>query len=193
MLHSEEYRDLEEEVLISEDGLPIDPETGEIIADPLQVQVQDLPDVARRIRALQRRVDIIREFERQEIERIAGACSKKVLAMEAQVDWFISRAEQLLAETGKDEIDYPGLGKFRFGMTRESVVTEVWDNMSDEDKRRVHVNNTMIFHDPARKDVLERISPDKREIARRLKNGTLHPDVFRLSEKERVFQFKPEK
>lgn len=192
MPHSTEHAELERELLIDDDGLQIDPATGEVVTDPLEIQTKDLPDVARRLRAIENRIRIIQEFEQQEHERIARACAKKVGSFEITRQFYMTRAEQLLAETGQKEIDYPGLGKFRFGTTRESVVTTAWDEMSDKDKRRYHINHQMIFRDPSRKDLLDRISPDKREIMKRLKSGALEPDVFRLSDKEPVFQFKPE-
>jgi len=171
-----------------EDEILIDPETGEIMEDQddtSKMTVDDLPKTLRILRAIQRRIDIIDQYESDEIERIRLACSKKRTSLHSTKEHFFSKAETLLRMSGKDRLEYPGLGVIRFGSTRESISTIKWDVLTREEQKRIaetepKLIKTKIIYQPDKKAILETIK------------GGRNIEWFTVNPKVETFIFKAE-
>jgi hypothetical protein len=146
----------------------VDTLTGEIfeVADNAKIVVEDLPKVCRALRAIQRKQQVIADYLSYETERLTAFCSAKSTPLVQQEERLMQIAEGLLVTSGERRLAYPGLGVVRFVAGRESVKTEGWDALDERGKIEMSKVNQGAFR------VKTVIEPDKKEIAKRLKDGS---------------------
>ena len=191
--------------MATEESLLIDEETGEIIGEVgPDATTEVLPKLARAIRAMTWRKKTIEEYRDGEIDRILSICNQKVDKLQEQIDYLTSQAKGIMDAEGysyedakKRKLEYPGLGKFRFGVTRQTVVDDGWDEFTEEKKEGQYrqflgVIAKCIEFKPDKREILLLLQGDNIEtndgdvIGRRMIPG------FTLSEQTETFTFKPE-
>lgn len=164
----------------------VDIDTGEVCDPNLTVVVEDLPRLARQLRAILKRMDMIEDYRDQETERIRAICNAKMVTLEASYSQLMAMSEGLMKEAGKERLEYPGLGVLRFGQTRESVNDDEFLILDDGTKDAMPKQYPSLF-------VIKTTSrPDKKAIMVELKSGRDIPG-FRINKKRETFVFKAEK
>lgn len=171
-----------------DDGL-VDLETGEIV-DAFELGattvIEDLPRYARSLRAIEARIEMISRYRKEETERIQAICDNKTDTLNETHHFLTSIARGLMKSTDKDKLDYPGLGAFKFGQSRESVNTELYEALSDEGRAAFQSANCGWFRTKTT------IDPDKKKIKATLDSGEA-VQGFSLNPKHETFTFKAEK
>jgi hypothetical protein len=183
--HAEELRPLD-------DHLEIDPETGEIIGEDHKLVVEDLPKIARQMRALSAQADIIGNYEEAELARIREYCHDKVSRVIKQYEFFEGIAKQMLEQSGQKKIEYPGLGKLRFVKQREKVDDSGYNAMSEEEQKVLRESRKGFFKT---KIVM---TPDKKAIKTQIElveRGESDVGVpgFKILRPPEKFEFVPER
>jgi len=172
------------------EGQMIDMSTGEVVdtAESLReadITVEDLPQVARVLRALQRRMDMIHEYEEREIERIHAICNGKATGVKEQFEFFKQKARLLMESCEAKRKEYPGLGSFSFRTGVEKVVDELYVAMGADVKSGLHAAHEDMFRTKTT------VAPDKKAIKEAIKSGKEVPGFF-VVKSEPTFNFKPE-
>jgi len=185
-----EYDEIEREVFV-------DPATGEIIErfeeNPSSVSLDMLSQVMRGMRANQRKIALIEEFEAQESERIRAACRKSVAPMEEALRKLSAVAEHILRssgltdkKTGRPKISCPGIGTVRIDLTRERVDDTKWREMSEEEQRHLANVRQLAIR------VVSTYKPDKATIKKQVLDGDeMLSKAFSVVGKEETFVFRP--
>lgn len=176
-----------------EESLLVDPETGEIITEIApDARTEILPQVARTLRAMHWKRQIIETYLKEEVERITEICGHKLSGIDASITHFEGTAQRIMAAEGYNSDDakmkklsYPGLGAFRFGKTRESVNDDEWNEWSDEEKAALHSENMAAVNQKVK------YVPNKKWIHATLETGGKIRG-FSINEKHETFTFKPE-
>ena len=174
-----------------DDGL-VDLETGEVL-DALSTAladkavIEDLPRYARALRTIEARMAMIKKYQDEETERIQAICDAKLDKFADSKRILVSTAERLMKGSGSEKLDYPGLGVFRFGLSRESVNDDTWAENFDDDMKDI-----IQKQHPSLIDVRRILKPDKKAIKAELKEGKEIPG-FSLNRKHETFTFKVEK
>ncbi len=169
----------------------VDLETGEVL-DALSTAladkavIEDMPRYARALRTIEARMDVIRKYRAEETERIQAICDQKTDKFEDSKRILTNTVEGLMKATGKEQLDYPGIGAFKFGLSRESVNTDKYDALPDDEKDIFQSTNCGWF----RKKTY--ITPDKKKIKATLDTGEAVPG-FSLNRRHETFTFKVEK
>jgi len=171
-----------------DDGL-VDMETGEVV-DPFglgqKAVIEDLPRHARTLRVIESRMDMIKRYRMEETERIQAICDAKIAKFEETQRFFKGLASTLMRAASKERLDYPGLGTFKFGYSRESVNTDEYDNLPENEKNVFETANAGWFRTKIT------ITPDKAKIKATLDSREPVP-CFSLNQKHETFTFKAEK
>lgn len=169
----------------------VDLETGEVV-DALataladKTVIEDLPRYARALRTIEARMDVVRKYRAEETERIQAICDQKTDKFEDTKRILTSTVKGLMESTGKERLDYPGLGTFKFGLSRESVNTDEYDDLPDDEKDIFQSTNCGWFHKKTT------VTPDKKKIKATLDSGEAVPG-FSLNRRHETFAFKVEK
>lgn len=166
----------------------IDQETGEVIDiaqfNEEQIKTLDLPRVARALKALEKKMENIGDYLREETDRITELCDAKMQPLNNQYSFLFSRARELYEAQSEKSLDYPGLGKFVTIKGREYVDDEVYQEMTDEQKQDLHTRRSEFFK------VKTTVTPDKKAIKEELKERAV--GGFVIGTHEDKFQFKVE-
>ena len=175
-----------------DDHLEVDPETGEITGEDHELVLDDLPKIARQMRALSAHADLIGKYEEDELMRIREYCHDKVARIIKQYEFFEVIAERMLAQSMQKKIEYPGLGKFRFVKQREKVDATEYDAMSDAEKLHVQNERKGFFNTKIT------VTPDKKAIKTQLElvatgQSAVNIDGFRIARPDEKFEFVPER
>lgn len=167
----------------------VDMETGEVV-DAFKLGqttvIEDLPRYARALRALEARVEMVKKYRAEETERIQAICDQKVTKFEETKHFLTTIASGLMKEAGKERLEYPGLGTFRFGMSLVSVNTDEYDSFMPVEKESFQSANVGWFRTKTT------IAPDKKKIKATLDSGE-PVQGFSLNQKHETFGFKVEK
>lgn len=182
---------MNEVALALETHLDINPETGEVEGEERLLITEDLPLIARQMRALYSKIEMIKLFRDKEAERIMSVCTEKMVRLEKQVTYFESLAEQLVREIPDRKVDYPGLGRFRFRKMPDKVDVSDYDAMSDDEKLSVRNRHQGCFR------VKTTVTPDKRKIKGLLDDiaagkSDAQIEGFQVQVGGEKFEFKPE-
>lgn len=162
--------------------ITIDPETGEVITEqPITTEL--LPRVARRLTANRQELAEKTDVIKREIDRLMSVLDLYTTKYNRIEAYLLAQCEMLMRESGKDKLDYPGIGKFQIGMTRASVDSQQYEGFDDDQKADVHKQVPGCFR------VKTTISPDKRAIMALLKDGQDIPG-FQINEPVEKFEFK---
>lgn len=191
MIHPSENRAIDYALTEQEGELPeydvqVDTNTGEILVDGQQITTSDIPKLAWAIRAYQRRADMIERYKQERIQTIFAKCDQKIEQLNQTADFLINRVKGLMIAIDERRLEYPDLGVFRFGTTRESVNDDEYQAMDDDHRAEIQNSNRECFR------IKTTVSPDKKIILDRLKSGIVIPG-FAIREKIETFEFKPEK
>ncbi len=162
----------------------VDPETGEIISQD-EISVEQLSRIARRLKWDKEKLEHNLTNLSTEIERLKGIKQLYVERFEKSRSYLVSKCEDIVEATGQDKMNYPGIGKFHWKTTRESINTEQYDTLGDDDKADLHSHNGMFFR------IKTTISPDKKIKLEALKDGQ-SIEGFTINEKYKQFSFKEE-
>lgn len=171
---------------LNETLLGVDLETGEILDPNIKTRAEDLPRVARWIRRTDKEESRLRAYAKAEIARISECTDMAIEQLEKQKSFFLLRAEDLMRSTDDKKLSYPGLGTFKFGSTRESVNTELYDNSDDDAKAMLQEHYPTCFKT---KTV---VTPDKKAIKQAIENEDDVAPGFSINEKRETFGFKAE-
>ncbi len=167
----------------------VDMETGEVV-DAFELGkttvIEDLPRYARALRALEARTEMVKKYRAEETERIQAICDAKITKFAETQHFLTSIASGLMKESGKDKLEYPGLGTFRFGMSKVSVNTDEYDALPDDKRDAFQSANVGWF----RKKTT--IDPDKKKIRATLESKE-PVQGFSLNKKHETFTFKVER
>lgn len=180
----------------------IDEQTGEIfeIENPT---IDDLARICRALRATEAHQRMTEQYLKDEIDRLSSFCQAKLDSLAAQHTHLSGIAEGLLRSSGKERLEYPGLGVVRFGQTKESVDTTGYDELSLKDQKDIQVSYPELFNTTVK------VLPGKKAIATAIKglngeledgpplsesaiNALVNTDLFKLRPKRETFVFKAE-
>ena len=161
-----------------------DPDTGELVKDQ-EIIITDLPRVARRLAVIDRKSAVNAKTIDYEIERLRGVKQRMFDKYATTRSFLMSRCEHLMRQGGKDELEYPGIGKFRYGTTRESVNDTVFESLDKVGKGSIQREYPGMFR------IKVEAKPDKKAILAHLKTDDALPG-FTLNRKYQKFEFKPE-
>ncbi|MFH1742522.1 MAG: hypothetical protein ABIH23_26250 [bacterium] len=155
----DEHKQVEEEY--------IDTLTGEILdkADNAKIVVEDLPNVCHALLGVRYKQQALADYLASKIEHLTAYCSTKSTSLVRQEERLLQIAEGLLVSSGERRLAYPGLGVVRFAKGHESTNTEGWDALDERARIEMSTVNQGAF------TIKTTITPKKREIARRLKEG----------------------
>lgn len=154
------------------------PETGEIIEEEVVVLDNTLPKYARACKAIKYKIEQLKEYRDKEVNRIIEICDHNSENLQKQLDRLTDRSMAIMRMAGEEKVYYPGLGRFRFGLTRLKVNDEAWDG-------RMNNNCIECFKSETK------ITPVKKIILDKLKKGE-HIEGFSLEEQKETFIFKEE-
>lgn len=171
---------------LNETLLGVDLETGEILDPGAKTRAEDLPRVARWIRRAEKEEARLLEYAKTEVARIAECTQVAIDKIKTQKSYFLLRAEDLMRSTDDKKLQYPGLGTFKFGSTKESVNDDEYEAMDDDAKSQLQFAWSGIIH---RKEIMV---PDKRAIMAQIKNFQSDVPGFSINEKRPTFGFKAE-
>ena len=150
-------------------------------------ELTDLSWIGRAIAANSNQITLIKEFRDREVEKIKACCDQKIEKLTEDSSYKEGMASVVMKTHGYTyddkkmrKYDMPGIGVFRFSITRESVDSSEWD-ADDGD----------IFVDHALLKTKTTITPDKKAILVRLKEGATI-EGFKLKPKFEKFEFKGE-
>ncbi len=169
----------------------VDLETGEVL-DALSTAladktvIEDLPRYARALRTIEARMALVKKYRAEETERIQSICDAKIDKFEDSQRILTSTVKGLMEATGNLQLDYPGLGGFKFGLSRESVNTDEYDDLSLDEKDLFQSVNCGWFRTKTS------VTPDKKKIKATLDSGEAVPG-FSLNRRHETFTFKVEK
>ena len=172
------------EALKLEEELLIDPETGEITGD-ITPEIVALPNLARTLRALMKRAQMIEDFRAAEMNRINECCQHKLNQIYNNADRITEMARVAVRSTGEKKVEYPGIGFFRFGTTRESIDDSEYQDMTDDEKKKLWNNYQGCFRSTTT------TKPDKKWIKGSIESGSDVPG-FTIKAKEETFTFHKE-
>lgn len=170
-----------------DDHLDIDTETGEIVGEDHELVIDDLPKIARQMRALNAGVAIARQYQSDEVRRITDYCNDKARRLQKQYEFFERIAQQMLEQSGQKKIEYPGLGTLRFAKQREKVDDTGYYAMSEQEQLHVQTQNPGCF------TTKKTVTPNKKEIKARLQEDSTSPDGFEVVRPDDKFEFVPER
>ncbi len=129
---TEKESNMNEEVALAlEDHLEVNPETGEIEGEARPLTNNDLPLIARQMRALESRIGAIKDFRNQEIDRIGSICTEKIDRLMKQMSYFEKLARRMVEQIPNRRVEYPGLGIFRFHKLPDKVNGEKFEFISE--------------------------------------------------------------
>lgn len=174
-----------------DDHLEVDTETGEIVAEAYELESDDLPKIARQMRALAGQAAIIGKYQSAEILRITDFCDHKAMRLTKQYEYYEQVAQRILEQSGQKKIEYPGLGTLRFRKMPEKVDTSAYDAMSDAEKLHVQNERKGYFNTKTT------VTPDKKAIKAQLRlfeAGESEVDIrgFKVIRPPDKFEFVPE-
>lgn len=155
--------------------------------------ISDLAWIARRISAYHHRIGAIKKYRDEELNRIAETCAAKTEILSQQSGYWESIAHDILRAHGycygddkaMCRYEMPGIGTFRFTVTRQAVDGSEYDALSDEEKADIQKRFSAAF------TVTTKINPDKKMIAAALKRGEGFAG-FKLTEKKEKLEYKLE-
>ena len=163
--------------------------------EPVQepTELSDLSWIGRAIVANNARAATIKDFRDKEVEKIKACCDQKIerLAedsahLEGMASVVMKTHDYSYENKNLRKYDMPGIGAFRFSVTRESVDTSGYAELSDNGQRGVQAEYPLLFKSKIT------ISPDKKEIADWIKDTNTSPEGFKLKPKTDKFEFKSE-
>ena len=165
----------------------IDELTGEIIEldQTDNIVVEDLPKIVRILGALDKKQDHIERYIKGEVARLVDYCNNETRSIQAERTKFEGIGETLLRQTGEKKKSYPGLGSVRIGLTRESVDTTGYDELSIDDQKIIQELRQDFFRTKIT------VSPDKKSIMAMLKEKG-NTEHFTIRPKQETFIFKAE-
>ncbi len=138
------------------------------------------------------RAKTVKEYRDARIEKIKACCDQaleRLVEDSARLEGMASHLMQAhgycYADKNLRKYDMPGTGAFRFSVTRESVDSSEYDNLTDGGKRDFQLVNSGLFNERVT------VSPNKTIIAVKLKGGD-EIGGFKLKPKFEKFEFKGE-
>ena len=160
-----------------------------------EIEPKDLTDlswIGRAIAANSNQIVLIKEFRDSEVEKIKACCDQKIEKLTEDTSYKEGMASVVMKSHGYTYDDknmrkylMPGIGTFRFSVTRESVDSSEYDELTDGGKSDFQLVSPSIFK---RKTT---VSPDKKLIGELLKAGDM-VEGFKLKPKFEKFEFKSE-
>lgn len=171
------YDDLEQEMI--EQGMNAETQT-----------IDDLTWMARAIRSLNKQIDIVDNYESNEMARLNDCCGHRRIKLQEQIDSIMSRANNFLKsqeyghDTKRKKLHLPGLGTFKYGSSRESIDDSDYKTLSQEKQLEMQGELPHLFN---RRETVS-IAPNKTIIKEKILEGN---DVagFVLCEKKETFKF----
>ena len=152
----------------------------------------DLSWIGRAITANNNQIALIKEFRDSEVEKIKACCDQKIEKLIEDSSYKEGMASLVMKTHGYTYDDknmrkyqMPGIGTFRFSVTRESVDSSEYDGWDEKERARFQ------DHSPGWFKTKTIISPDKKMIAEDLKVSPTN-DGFKLKPKFEKFEFKGE-
>ena len=170
----------------------IDELTGEIMEldESRHIAVEDLPKIVRVLRALEKKQNHIETYIKAEVQRLVETCNNDISKINEQQIRFEQIAESLLRQSGEKKLSYPGLGSVRFGMTRESVDTTGYDELSVDDQESFQHSHNALFQTTVK------VTADKKVIKSKCALGDdfrwNDKTMFAIRPKQETFVFKSE-
>lgn len=149
-----------------------------------QYALPDFPVIAREIKRLESEIEQIDEYKKAELDRIRESSERKKMSKQNSIAYLLQRAEMLLAHHDKEKYDMPGVGRFSFKLTTQSVDTTDYDALSEEKQTELHQSYPDLF--------AVKYSPNKKAIKEALAGATGGDFVFRMTAQERKLYFKGE-
>ena len=155
-------------------------------------ELTDLSWIGRAIAANSNQITLIKEFRDREVEKIKACCDQKIEKLTEDSSYKEGMASVVMKTHGYTyddkkmrKYEMPGIGVFRFSITRESVDTDEYDALSAEDKTALQEDRPPYY----KKKIT--VSPDKAMIATDLREGLI-VHCFKLKPKFEKFEFKGE-
>lgn len=155
-------------------------------------ELTDLSWIGRAIAANSNQITLIKEFRDREVEKIKACCDQKIEKLTEDSSYKEGMASVVMKSHGYTyddkkmrKYDMPGIGAFRFSVTRESVDSSEYDGLGKEERAKLQNDLPTLFKKKTT------TSPDKDFIATKLKQG-IGVMCFKLKPKFEKFEFKSE-
>lgn len=166
--------------------------TTEALPETKLDTMESLPLLARNLRKINFEIERIKAFKKQELSRIKESCEHRINGLLTQTNYWKSIAKQVLDGNGyvygsdkaMCKYEMPGVGIFRYSVTRQKVDTEMFDALSEDERIFIQNENADCFN------VKTTVAPNKEYIAKLFKDGAPTPGGFSLSDKYETFDFK---
>lgn len=166
----------------------IDDLTGEVIETaPDRITLEELPKFGRLIASQRKHIDHLKSPRpdctckycnvKREFVKLQEIITKHTVKCEETIEHFTGISQQLMDSIGKDKIEYPGLGRFRY--RKMPVRMEIDDDIAVSTLDEQFVK------------VIHEVEPDTKAIKDHLKSGGIVPG-FSLVEQPPKFEFKEE-
>ena len=165
--------------------------------EPVQepTELTDLSWIGRAIVANSARAATIKDFRDKEVEKIKACCDQKIerltedsAHLEGMASVVMKAHDYSYENKNLRKYDMPGIGAFRFSVTRESVDTSGYDDLPVEVRVEAQSKLPVLFKTKTT------VTPDKKRIAEEMNNirQELEDMGFKLKPKTDKFEFKPE-
>ena len=155
-------------------------------------ELTDLSWIGRAITANNRHIAQIKEFRDSEVEKIKACCDQKFEKLTEDSSYKEGMASVVMKTHGYTYDDknmrkyqMPGIGTFRFSVTRESVDSSEYDEADDQTKAGIQAGFPTLF------STKTTISPNKKALKTFFSNGDV-VSGFKLKPKFEKFEFKGE-
>ena len=155
-------------------------------------ELTDLSWIGRAIAANSNQITLIKEFRDREVEKIKACCDQKIEKLTEDSSYKEGMAYVVMKTHGYTYDDknmrkyqMPGIGTFRFSVTRESVDSSEYDEADDQTKAGIQAGFPTLF------STKTTISPNKKALKTFFSNGDV-VSGFKLKPKFEKFEFKGE-
>jgi len=178
---------------VLDDYYVIDEETGEMIEKRSELTTKELPQIARRLRAIESQITETKLYKDAEIERIKAICDQKIYSIKNQKNFWLKQAQLLMEQAGDKKLHYPGLGRFRWQKGSTVLDSKAYDEATEDEKIKLRSAYEPYFK-------YKEPQPSITDIRAAMKNGGVdeedYPvklsDYFKLITNEDKFIFKGE-
>lgn len=149
----------------------------------------DLSWIGRAIAANNNQMALIKEYRDKEVEKIKACCDQKIEKLAEDSAYKEGMASVVMKSHGYTYDDknmrkyqMPGIGSFRFSVTRESVDSNEYEALTTFEQKSIQENHIECFN------VKTKVSPDKKKLAEVI-GGGYEIRGFKLKPKFEKFQF----
>ena len=184
--------ELNEENLFEAFEINVDPETGEIMGEPVvegDILTVHLPRIARRLNIEKKQYENRITALQQEINRLQEIAQRYKQQYEKKESYLLDMVKGIMEENQKNKLEYPGIGIFRFRKLPDSVDSSEYDTWDNE--KKLFYGEQFLDVNLFKKKII--ITPNKKEIKKLLADKNSETlSGFKLITGKTKFEYKGE-